>query len=285
MYIHVADAPRDRRVVTVASQASLVVAAARVQHGETTSLAEAGHDDGAPGHGSILFASGRGLPWVRPADDAASAVIRRTNRIQLDLRETDGMSSIELVVSTPNIEDATNISQVLQGGLALGRFACAHTPELQGFGQLLSAISFSAEWNDVRAGFEAPAEVIVAILGMMAEVRVGSRTAHRHAPNDNGRMPGSPSTRRREACGRCREPVAVRGADYWTASKSPAFNSTIVALLRLSLSTWATSSTVRALTFRRMPAWYSNVRPTSRSSTSVRAMNSSLARRFSYWSV
>lgn len=105
-----------------------------------------------PQPGSIVFMVADTLPNFEHDDDAA-AILKFARTITFDAGEAAGQLFVEGLVSTDTPGDASNVVQVAQGIMALGRMAVATDPDLRPFAKLLDACRISADGATLHASF------------------------------------------------------------------------------------------------------------------------------------
>jgi hypothetical protein len=166
MYFHLRpDRRGERRIAVLSEDKSRVLDACRVLDGDRDSLADARAADedeaeaiGRPRRGSLVFAFAKGLPWLHDDDDPASAILQRSDRVLLEVRERGSTTMADLLISARSADDARNISDVVQGLLALGRIMAAEEPDLDELGDILHDIKVESEHNDIRISLRIDSE-------------------------------------------------------------------------------------------------------------------------------
>jgi hypothetical protein len=166
----IATADPNRRLVVLGGSASDVVGAAEVIEGGRPSLRQALDRDAAaaalPAPGSIAFAYARGLPWVGDGEDPASAIARLSDRVRLELREADEVTSFDMLISAGSADDASNIVDVMRGVLALGQLLGDQEPEMR---DLSRHIKVTGEGNDVHVTLQAASKELLECLGAVVD--------------------------------------------------------------------------------------------------------------------
>lgn len=123
-----------------------------------------------PGEGSILFVAARGS-WPCESDEEMSMLARKADGARLDLGEIAGDLYADLTVTTASPGDATDISQMLQGGLALGRMMAKGEPEFAGLADLAGAITFATDGQNVTASCRYQVSKLIETLKALDERR------------------------------------------------------------------------------------------------------------------
>jgi len=151
----------DERVVVLASQKESALRAARVLRGQDVSHASSGALlTLAPEKGSFLYLAAAEIPHL---DDftPASQVFGLAQGIQLDLGEAGGFLRGHMGVTTKSVEDAINISNVLNGLVSLARLAGSEAGEAL---ELLNGLRTSTRGSEVSLDFEYEVQRLLELL-------------------------------------------------------------------------------------------------------------------------
>lgn len=171
VYLHVGPGKTvDRRTVVVSGTPESVVLGIDVIAGAEPSMT--GDDaliKAKPRRGSFVFAAATALPWLDWGDEPAAMIASRSSDITLDVGERDESIYLDFGAVAKNETDATNIAQVLQGLLALGRLISDCDPELADLGFLVDAISVQADGNAIRVEMRQQTKEV--IQGLQAAAR------------------------------------------------------------------------------------------------------------------
>jgi hypothetical protein len=172
IYAYITEGSRDdERTVVVAGETSLVRKGIRVVEDEADSIA----DDkdakltGKPGPGSLIFVAASGLPWLEDDDEPASAILKQSDHVMLNLAENDDTASIKVNVHAKTSENATSIAEMLTGLVAFGRMMAQSDPELAPLLELAKGIRISDEGRHVSVTVEAPSAMLIHSLHEIAD--------------------------------------------------------------------------------------------------------------------
>ena len=174
-YWHVrpGEAP-DTRVVFISDDWKIVTDALKVVDGATSSLSRIGPGSplaGDPASGSIIFIRASELPSnvKNNPDPNASALLGQVGGVQLDVGERDGEIYGDAQLFTNSGEAASNMSQVAQGLLALGRMITKDNPDLAPISSVLGATKVEPQDRQLKVSFRYESKkVIEAVESMLA---------------------------------------------------------------------------------------------------------------------
>jgi len=165
-FVHVIRHDGAQRTLVATHRREDLGAAIDVIGGRSASLASARQPAIAarPGPGSILFAATAdglgGLAGLKPA----SQVARLAQSVVFDLGEHNRAIFARLGLRAATFEDATNMTQILQGAMALVNLATAQEQELAPFRDVLSSLRFETIDTTVRVDFSYDVDALLAIL-------------------------------------------------------------------------------------------------------------------------
>ncbi len=158
------------RIVIVGADKDRLLGGIAVLEGKAAGLAAAaeGPMSTDPKAGSFMFAAMNKLP------DSEAAPLRHAKSIVMDMGEADKEIYADLQVNTLTAQDAANMMQVMQGGLALARMAASSDPEhpeLREISALADGITISTDESRISAKFRYSAEKITSCLQGLAAIR------------------------------------------------------------------------------------------------------------------
>ena len=153
------------RLVIAASDAAHLLLGIHVLEGKERSLKgeQSGLGAAAPGPGSIVFASASHLP------DAEALPFQHAEGLTLDAGETAHEIYADLRVTAKSTEEATNMSQVAMGAIAMARMLANNNPEYKDAVQLLNGVSVVCEQREVVGKFRISSDQVGAALAAMSE--------------------------------------------------------------------------------------------------------------------
>jgi len=129
----------------------------------------------APSVGSIVFVSAseidRGLD-IEPV----SVVLQKAEGMRFDLGETGGQMYMEVDLRTTGEQEAVQIQQMIQGGLAMAQFVAANEPQFAEIAALTGGMNLTAEGRDVALRFRHDSKDLLERLNRL----------HQHAGHDDG---------------------------------------------------------------------------------------------------
>lgn len=159
------------RIIVAASDKERLVRGVRLVDGAGESMPQAGMPRW-PQEGSIIFASATHLP------DAEALPFKHADAFVFDMGEAGKELFAELRVTAKSSEEATNMSQVAMGALAMVRMMAANNPEYREAAQLLNNLTVKCEQQDVVGRARISSDQVAAALNVIAEgekVRQGDR--------------------------------------------------------------------------------------------------------------
>lgn len=182
-HVHIQEnAAADQRIVVAGPIIEHVVRAVHVVRGEADSL----HDDeaplthAAPRAGSFIYATGADVSGVDD-ENPASQILDKSEQVTFDFGEDLGKAFAALEVTAKSRDDAMNISQILQGLVALGRMVLQNEPEAAGLMDVLGAIKFDWREQIIVASLKYPADKACELIRAAA-----ADHEHDHDHDDDG---------------------------------------------------------------------------------------------------
>jgi hypothetical protein len=160
------------RIVVAAADKDKLVAGVRLLEGKGEAMSK----DTLPRwpqEGSIVFASATHLP------DAEALPFKHADSVTFDAGETGKDLFAELRVTARSSEEATNMSQVAMGAIAMVRMMAANNPEYREAVQLLNGVSVTCEQNDVIGKARIPSDQIAAALNAIGEEEKSHHRSHK----------------------------------------------------------------------------------------------------------
>ena len=156
---------RGEHILVIGQELEGLTDGIRVLRGDRASLASSTTEDDPPTlmleatPGSFLFVESRGLPWLED-DESTSDVVRRTDRIALDIAGTEEHAAVRACVSTRNETDALTITGLLHGLVSVGRLAIGDDPSMAALMKLSLAVRIVPEGNDVIIEADIPIDLV-----------------------------------------------------------------------------------------------------------------------------
>jgi hypothetical protein len=150
----------NQRLVVAGPDLMQVVHAIKVVHDDAKSLQSADMPLAkmTPRAGSFAFTTALEIAGIS-GDDPASRILECSRQLTFDVGEDLGKAFAVLEVTADSDEDASNISQILQGLVALGRMALANgDEETRPLLKLLNGIKFLSHGDFIVADLEFPAD-------------------------------------------------------------------------------------------------------------------------------
>ncbi len=153
-----------RRAMVAASTADMALLGARVLRGESPSLASVPDPvvKARPMAGSYAFFAAVDLAAARDFEPA-SQVFGLAQGVQLDLGEAGSSFFARLSVPTGSLDDARDVSDVLQGIIALGSLLAGEDVPAE-LRDMLRALRVNSRGNLVTVDFEVPVETVGAFM-------------------------------------------------------------------------------------------------------------------------
>ena len=162
----------EQRIVVAGPDVDRVVEAINVVAGKAESIngAKAGLGAVKPRAGSFLFTTALEIDGLG-GDNPASQILDSSRQVTFDAGETGESVYAALEVAADSEQDALNISQILQGLVALGRMAIAHHHEEESDHvlKLLNSISVHTRDDVIVAGLAIPTDECCELLKQAAE--------------------------------------------------------------------------------------------------------------------
>jgi hypothetical protein len=165
----------DERVVLLAGNKATLLRGIAVLEGDR------GHLTTAPGTsqplepeaGAFIYAAASGMPWLETddEDDPAAAIISRSDHLSIQVGEQAEHAFAHLSVSAKSANDARNITDVMQGLLALGRLMADRSPEFEHFGRLADSFTIDASGNDIQVRMRQETDQIIGSLKAISECK------------------------------------------------------------------------------------------------------------------
>ena len=141
-YLAIERVGRNRRIVVLSDDRHILSNALKVIANDAPSLSMGKSripgDD--PQEGSLVFVAVGDIEAYGDSDPA-SRIIRMSDGFTADIGEIDGVLRARATVSADSPEIAEDITQVIQGMVALGRIIATQQPELGPIGELADALS------------------------------------------------------------------------------------------------------------------------------------------------
>jgi hypothetical protein len=149
--IHVRPRRRGDRLVLVSGDIDALARAADVLDGKQADLRKARDAalQASPRDGSLVYAEAIEMPWLEDGENPASAIVRQMSRLVVDLGEDGEDSYLAVTVSADTSEDARNISEVLQGIVAMGRMIGGSEPELAPLLEISRGLQIQADGRHI----------------------------------------------------------------------------------------------------------------------------------------
>ncbi len=140
-YLAIERAGRNRRIVVLSDERHILSHALKVIDNDAPSLSMGrskipGND---PQEGSLVFVAVGDIEAFGDSDPA-SRILRMSDGFTADIGEIDGVLLAQATVSTDSPEVAQDITEVIQGLVALGRIVAAQQPELGPIAQLADSL-------------------------------------------------------------------------------------------------------------------------------------------------
>jgi len=152
VYTKQGDKPSERLVVA-GHNIETVVHAVSVVNGGAANLTNGDRqltNVTSPHQGSLIFGTATKLDgWGD--DNPASQILNKSTQILVDFGENAGEAFAVMAVSANTEKDAENISQILQGLVALGRMVLAEEEDAEQLLHMLGAVKFQSHENNIVA--------------------------------------------------------------------------------------------------------------------------------------
>jgi hypothetical protein len=170
-YLHLRPADRrDQRIVVLAGTEDALLGAVRVIDGRAAGLTPGKSTvlPHAPNDGSVAFVAcgGGDLLGIEPA----SEILRLSDGVTIDVGEVQGRVYGEATVSANSQENAGNITDVVEGMLALGRLIAAEEPEARPLADLAGAVKVTTEGRRINVRISFDSEQLAWLLGALDEL-------------------------------------------------------------------------------------------------------------------
>ena len=146
------------RVVIAASGKELLLSGIAVYEGKADSAAKGILAERTPRHGSFVFAVATKLPH------AEAMPFKNADGIVLDAGETEREFYTDVDVTARTTEEATHITQVAVGAIALAKIGLANNPEYKDAMELVDGISVTCEGSRIVGKFRYPCDKIMQAL-------------------------------------------------------------------------------------------------------------------------
>jgi hypothetical protein len=101
------------------------------------------------------------MPWLGKGGNPASKIARCSDHIALDVAERDENVELRLSISAKSEDDARNISQVVQGLIALGRLMADEKPELRPLMEMTRGLAITSHQRDIRVNAQYATETVI----------------------------------------------------------------------------------------------------------------------------
>lgn len=162
------DARFDRRLVVMSQDQAALQAGLAVIEQRAPSLT-IGRKPAltGPHPGSILFMAASRLEALDI--EPASEVLRLSDACVIDVGEHEGLFGAYATASADNAEDASNITQVVEGMLALGRLLMARDGELAPVRALIDGVDVAADGTRVTVGFRHDVQALIDVAGPLLQ--------------------------------------------------------------------------------------------------------------------
>jgi hypothetical protein len=171
-YVHVRGADRvDRRIVLLSADEIVMLDAIKVIDGRAPGLSVGKSDilDGGAKKGSIVFVACRGIDGFQDIAPA-SEILRLSDGFTADIGEIDGVAYGEATVSASSLENASNITDVIKGIIALGRLVAAEEPEARPLADLVDAVDVTSRDRKITVRVSFDAKQLLWALGAVDEM-------------------------------------------------------------------------------------------------------------------
>ncbi|MHC4100545.1 MAG: hypothetical protein ACYSW1_06640, partial [Planctomycetota bacterium] len=170
-YLHVRPADRrDQRIVVLAGTEDALVSAVKVIDGRAAGLipGKSAVLGSGPRDGSIVFVAcgGGDLLGIEPA----SEILRLSDGVTVDVGEVQDQMFGEATVSANSRENAANITDVVEGMLALSRLIAAEEPEARPLADLAGAVKVTSRDRKITIRISFDSEQLVWLLGALDEI-------------------------------------------------------------------------------------------------------------------
>ncbi len=119
------------RLVVISQKPEFVIAAADVIDGKAPGFTDVGSSDVdlRPSKGSLVYINVDSLEFL-PEIEPASEILQQAQGIVFELSETDQKLRAELQVEAESSDEAQNITDVMNGMIAMGRMIASEDPDL-----------------------------------------------------------------------------------------------------------------------------------------------------------
>jgi len=157
----------ERRLVIAGSKLEHVVEAISTVKGARPALKGSQSPLAAltPRRGSFMFTAALEMDGFGE-DDPASQILSRSKLVMFDMGESGNEVFAGVQVTAATEEDAVNITQIMQGMLALGRMMLSGEEDAQPLVELMNSVRFNARGSVISAVFEQGADRCCELLKM-----------------------------------------------------------------------------------------------------------------------
>lgn len=168
--VHLRRADRaDRRIAVLAEGETAMQTGLAVLDGRAAALERGGKLNLAdPRRGSFLYVAASAFDEWRDIKQA-SEVLRLSDACVLDVGEHEDHVQAHATVSAETLEDARNISQIIQGILALGRVLTNENGDLAPVRRILDALDVSTEQKRLTVSLRVPTDEAIDALEEIIE--------------------------------------------------------------------------------------------------------------------
>jgi len=177
-YVRPGANPDERLVLAAAEKPRLLEAIKRLEApGEAPTE---GALTATPKAGSVLFVSATAMKGLPDAD--ASMMLQKMRGLRFDCGESAGEVFAELNVTAGSSEDATNLLQAAQGGMAIARMCAGSDPELKELVKASERVKLSSDEKTVRASVKCPSAELKQLLASALEAEKDQKAAPKDEP-------------------------------------------------------------------------------------------------------
>lgn len=193
--------PRYGYVRTIGDRRLIMVSRDKERLEQAISLTDAEQEVSAspavakgPREGSFLFVAA--LEVDEAAEKSKALMVRKVRDLRLDFGEAGGQLYGDMALTTGTDQDARDLLQMLEGGVAMGRMMAQSRPELAPLAEASKSLTLSASDSSVRATFTFDSARAVDMLRAAAEARAkgaggvvaepAEKGAKKHGEGDSG---------------------------------------------------------------------------------------------------